>query len=65
MIGGPHRRRKPVANLFRRRDKGGMVLPYPARHASHGGTWLAMPEGETRSLGRGEAIRIAAETRST
>ncbi len=38
------------------------MLPYPALHASHGGTWLATPEGETRSLGRGEAIRIAADT---
>ena len=39
-----------------------MSLPYPALHASHSGTWLAMPDGETRSLGRGEAIRIAADT---
>ena len=35
-------------------------LPYPALHASHGGIWAA---GEsTRSLSRGEAIRMAADT---
>ncbi|MCM8731291.1 ATP-dependent DNA helicase [Hephaestia sp. GCM10023244] len=39
-----------------------MTLPYPALHASHGGIWLATPDGETRALGRGEAIRIAADT---
>lgn len=38
------------------------MLPYPALHASHGGIWLATPDGETRQLGRGEAIRIAADT---
>ncbi|MFC7498831.1 ATP-dependent DNA helicase [Enterovirga sp. GCM10030262] len=37
-------------------------LPYPALHATHGGIWLAMPDGETRGLGRGEAIGRAAET---
>jgi ATP-dependent DNA helicase DinG len=37
-------------------------LPYPALHASHSGIWLATPDGETRQLGRGEAIRIAADT---
>jgi ATP-dependent DNA helicase DinG len=37
-------------------------LPYPALHATHGGIWLAMPEGEVRALGRGEAIGRAAET---
>ena len=36
-------------------------LPYPALHASHGGIWLATG-GETRAIGRGEAIRIAADT---
>jgi ATP-dependent DNA helicase DinG len=36
-------------------------LPYPALHASHGGVWIAT-EGETRAIGRGEAIRIAADT---
>ncbi|RIA44546.1 ATP-dependent DNA helicase DinG [Hephaestia caeni] len=39
-----------------------MSLPYPALHASHGGTWLATPDGETRALARGEAIRVAADT---
>jgi len=36
-------------------------LPYPALHASHGGIWIATGE-ETRAIGRGEAIRIAADT---
>jgi ATP-dependent DNA helicase DinG len=36
-------------------------LPYPALHASHGGVWIAY-EGEVRPVGRGEAIRIAADT---
>ena len=35
--------------------------PYPALHASHGGIWIAS-EGETRQVGRGEAIRLAADT---
>ena len=37
------------------------ALPYPALHASHGGIWIATAEG-TRSIGRGEAVRIAADT---
>ncbi|MFN3433769.1 MAG: ATP-dependent DNA helicase [Sphingomonas sp.] len=37
------------------------MIPYPALHASHGGIWIADGEG-TRSIGRGEAIRIAADT---
>uniref|UniRef100_UPI001575F5F5 hypothetical protein n=1 Tax=Sphingomonas bacterium TaxID=1895847 RepID=UPI001575F5F5 len=37
------------------------MLPYPALHASHGGIWIADGEG-TRQLGRGEAIRLAADT---
>jgi ATP-dependent DNA helicase DinG len=36
-------------------------LPYPALHASHGGIWLATAE-ETKAIGRGEAIRVAADT---
>lgn len=36
-------------------------LPYPALHASHGGIWITTAEG-TRSIGRGEAVRIAADT---
>nr|WP_284698859.1 ATP-dependent DNA helicase [Sphingomonas lycopersici] len=35
--------------------------PYPALHASHSGVWIAH-EGEVRAIGRGEAIRIAADT---
>lgn len=37
------------------------AFPYPALHASHSGTWIAR-DGETRAIGRGEAIRIAADT---
>src|SRR3546814_10339469 len=37
-------------------------LPYPAPYATHGGIWMASPDGETRALGRGEAIARAAET---
>ncbi|TKW74110.1 MAG: ATP-dependent DNA helicase, partial [Staphylococcus hominis] len=37
------------------------MLPYPALHASHGGVWIADPAA-TRQIGRGEAIRTAAET---
>ncbi|PKP93844.1 MAG: helicase [Alphaproteobacteria bacterium HGW-Alphaproteobacteria-16] len=36
-------------------------LPWPALHASHGGFWIATAEG-TRSVGRGEAVRMAADT---
>ncbi|MCW3834756.1 ATP-dependent DNA helicase [Sphingomonas canadensis] len=38
------------------------TLPYPALHASHSGTWIATPGGDCRAIGRGEAIRIAADT---
>src|SRR5215213_5699740 len=38
------------------------AFPYPALHATHGGIWLAAPDGEVRGLGRGEAIARAAET---
>jgi ATP-dependent DNA helicase DinG len=38
------------------------ALPYPALYATHGGIWMAAPDGETRGLGRGEAIARAAET---
>lgn len=38
------------------------MLPYPALHASHGGIWVATPEGEVRGISRGEAIRLAADT---
>jgi ATP-dependent DNA helicase DinG len=37
-------------------------LPIPALHASHGGIWLVSPEGQTRRVGRGEAIAKASET---
>lgn len=37
-------------------------LPYPALHASHGGIWIATPDGKTRGVSRGEAISLAAET---
>ncbi|MGF1550633.1 MAG: ATP-dependent DNA helicase [Sphingomonadaceae bacterium] len=35
---------------------------HPALHATHGGVWLANADGETRALGRGEAIAAAADT---
>ena len=38
-----------------------VVLPHPALHASHAGIWIADRNG-TRRIGRGEAIRIAADT---
>jgi ATP-dependent DNA helicase DinG len=37
------------------------ALPYPALHASHGGIWIADDAG-VRSVARGEAVRIAADT---
>ena len=38
-----------------------VALPHPALHASHGGVWIADADG-TRAVGRGEAIRRAADT---
>jgi ATP-dependent DNA helicase DinG len=38
------------------------ALPYPALHATHGGIWIATPDGRTSGLSRGEAIARAAET---
>lgn len=37
-------------------------LNFPALHASHGGIWIATPDGETRSVSKGEAVSRAAET---
>jgi ATP-dependent DNA helicase DinG len=37
------------------------ALPYPALHASHAGVWIADADG-CRAVGRGEAIRRAADT---
>ena len=37
-------------------------LPYPALHASHSGIWICSSEGETRAIGKGEAIGRVAET---
>ncbi len=37
-------------------------LNFPALHASHAGIWLATPEGDVRSIGKGEAVGRAAET---
>ena len=39
-----------------------MPLPYPALHATHGGIWMAHPDGHVEALGRGQAIARAAET---
>ncbi|MBV9884714.1 MAG: ATP-dependent DNA helicase [Sphingomonadaceae bacterium] len=38
------------------------TLPYPALHATHGGIWIAWPDGRTEAVGRGAAIARAAET---
>ena len=37
-------------------------LNLSALHASHAGIWLATPDGEVRSVGKGEAVGRAAET---
>ncbi|VWX60942.1 ATP-dependent DNA helicase [Sphingorhabdus sp. 109] len=37
-------------------------LPYPALHASHSGIWICSSKGETRAIGKGEAIGRVAET---
>ncbi len=37
-------------------------LPHNALHATHGGIWIASPDGEIREVGRGEAIAAASET---
>ena len=37
-------------------------LAFPALHASHAGIWIASPNGATRAVGRGEAVRAAADT---
>jgi ATP-dependent DNA helicase DinG len=36
--------------------------PYPALYATHGGIWMALPDGRVEALGRGQAIARAAET---
>jgi ATP-dependent DNA helicase DinG len=48
--------------MFQARYGGPVSVPYPALHATHGGIWLAAPDGQVRALGRGEAIARAAET---
>jgi ATP-dependent DNA helicase DinG len=37
-------------------------LLFPALHASHAGIWLATPDGQVRTVGKGEAVGRAAET---
>ena len=37
-------------------------LTFPALHASHAGIWIASPDGETRRVGKAEAVARAAET---
>lgn len=37
-------------------------LAFPALHASHAGIWIASPNGETRRIGKAEAVAKAAET---
>ncbi len=39
-----------------------LPFSFPALHASHAGIWLAAPDGEVRSIGKGEAVGRAAET---
>jgi ATP-dependent DNA helicase DinG len=38
------------------------ALDLPALHASHGGCWLRPATGDTRAVGKGEAIMAAADT---
>ncbi len=38
------------------------LLPLPALHASHAGTWLRDPNGGTRGCSKGEAVMAAADT---
>jgi len=38
------------------------VPPLPALHANHGGTWLRDGAGNTRGIGKGEAIMAVADT---
>src|SRR3546814_10703801 len=37
-------------------------LPFPALHASHGGTWLKPADSATRAISKGDAIMAAADT---
>ena len=37
-------------------------LTFPALHASHAGIWMATPDGQVRTVGKGEAVGRAAET---
>ena len=37
-------------------------FPFPALHATHGGIWIAHPDGHTEAVGRGQAIARAADT---
>ncbi len=37
-------------------------LAFPALHASHAGIWIAAPDGKVRSVSKGEAVALAAET---
>src|SRR3546814_7066209 len=38
------------------------LLPLPALHASHGGTWLRPADGAARAISKGDAIMAAADT---
>ncbi len=38
------------------------AIPLPALHASHAGCWLRSANGETRTVGKGEAVMAAADT---
>jgi ATP-dependent DNA helicase DinG len=53
-----------VALSFCLRLSGAVQTPlaFPALHASHAGIWLATPDGQVRTVGKGEAVGRAAET---
>jgi ATP-dependent DNA helicase DinG len=38
------------------------LIAFPALAATHAGVWIAMPDGPAVAVGRGEAIRRAADT---
>ena len=38
------------------------AVPLPALHASHAGCWLRTASGQTRGVGKGEAVMAAADT---
>jgi len=43
-------------------DQVPVSLNFPALHASHAGIWIASPAGDVRSVSKGDAVSLAAET---